>query len=207
MTVLHRPGSRSLRRPGKRILLLLAVAAPLAAHAASRPVILDQAYVEPLPVVSALAKGAPPCAVHIVNLVDDRRSPEMIGMLGGKPVLAPPDRTAWLVSVVTGLQARGISVDFTNPSVENPAVVNANLSLKTAWINAVQISLGASVVFKLQAKGADARTVDQYYRGSASRMNWASGDGEIKSDINIAFSRALDAMAHDLAGLCAAQKT
>jgi len=194
------------RRPGKRYVLLLGVVAPLASYAASRPVMLDQTYVEPTPAVSVRAKGAPPCAVHIMDLVDDRRSPEMIGMLGGKPVLAPQDRAAWLHSVIGGLQARGIAVDFNNPSVETPGTINANISLKTAWISAVQISLNASVVFKVQAKGIDTATVDQYYRGSASRMNWALGDGEIKSDINIAFSRGLDAMARDLAGLCDAKK-
>jgi hypothetical protein len=202
-----RSGTGPLRRPGKRYLLLLAVLAPAASYAASRPVILDATYVEPTPVVSGLAKGASPCRVHIVQLVDGRRSPEMIGMLGGKPVLAPPDRTAWLLSVIGGLNARGVAVDFNNPSAESPGIINANITLQTAWVSAVQVSLDNSVVFKVQAKGIDARTVDQYYRGSSSRMNWASGDGEIKSGINIAFSRALDAIARDLAGLCDAKKT
>lgn len=194
-------------RPGKGALLLLAVAAPVATYAATRPVMLDQTYVEPTPVVSVLGKNAPPCGVHIVELVDARRSPEMIGMLGGKPVLAPQDRTAWLISIISGLKGRGIAVDFNNPTVESPETVNAHITLQTAWINPVQVSFDASVVFKVQAKGTDTRTIDQYYRGSASRTNWASGNGEVKNNVNIAFSRALDAMARDLVRLCDAQKT
>jgi hypothetical protein len=206
MNAARRPGSGAPRWPVRRALLLLAVLAPAASYAASRRVILDQTYIEPTPVVSVLAKGASPCRVHIVEIADARRSPEMIGMLGGKPVLAPQDRTAWLLSVVSGLKARGIDLDFNNPSVETPGIINANISLQTAWVNAVQVSFDNSVVFKVQAKGTDTRTVDQYYRGSSSRMNWASGDGETKSGINIAFSRALDAIARDLARLCDAKK-
>jgi hypothetical protein len=187
-------------------LLLLALAAPAAAYAASRPVVLDQIYVEPGPVVSVLPKGAPPCPVHIVEIADARRSPEMIGMLGGKPVMAPQDRKAWLLSIVGGLRARGVAADFGNPAVDNPGIINARIMLQTAWINSVQVSLDESVVFKVEARGVDGRAIDQFYRGSSSRMNWANGDGEIKHAINIAFSRALDAMARDLAGLCEARQ-
>ena len=140
-----------------------------------------------------------------MEIADARRSPEMIGMLGGKPVLAPQDRTAWLLSVVGGLKARGIATDFRNPAVEDPDVINARIVLQTAWINSVQVSLDQSVVFRIQAKGTDGRTIDKYYRGSSTRMNWASGDGEIKTAMNVAFSRALDAVAHDLAELCDAK--
>ncbi|HEX5182168.1 MAG TPA: hypothetical protein VFW19_03340 [Allosphingosinicella sp.] len=179
---------------------------PVAAYAASRPVLLDQTYVEPGRVVSVLAKGAPPCPVHVMEIADARRSPEMIGMLGGKPVLAPKDRAAWLLSVIGALKGRGVAADFSNPAVETPGIINARIILQTAWINSVQVSLDESVVFKVEAKGIDGRTIDRFYRGSSSHMNWASGDGEIKNAINIAFSRALDAMAHDLAGLCGAKQ-
>lgn len=205
MSAPPRSGVRMRFRPARRHALLLAVAAPAAAHAASRPVMLDQTYVEPGPPVSVLAKGAAPCAVHIVEIVDARRSPEMVGMLYGKPVLAPQDRVAWLRSVVGGLKARGIALDFNDPEIETPGVINAHVTLQTAWINTVQGNFDQSAVFKVQAKALDTRTIDQYYRGSSSRMNWASGDREIKGAINIAFSRALDAMARDLAGLCAAK--
>lgn len=183
-------------------MLLLAAAAPMVAQAASKPVVLDPVYVEPAVPVSVAVADAPLCTVHIVEIADIRRSPEMLGMLGGKPVLAPQDRTAWLISIVNGLKARGIATDFSNPGVESPAVVNAHVTLQTAWVDAVQVSLNESAVFKLQAKGADGKSLDQYYRGSASRMNWVMGDAEIKAGLNIAFSRALDAMARDLVGLC-----
>ena len=201
------PGAaRPLRSRKVYRALLLAMAAPTLAEAQSRPVTLDATYVEPTPPVSVLAKGAAPCAVHIVEIADARRSPEIIGMVGGKPVLAPPDTMAWLLSVIGGLKGRGITTDFDNPTVESPGIVNARVTLQTAWINAVQISFDQSVVFKVQAKGVDGRSIDRFYRGSASRMNWASGNGEIKGGINVAFSRALDAIAHDLAGLCNAPK-
>ncbi|MDB5709914.1 MAG: hypothetical protein JWL96_1984 [Sphingomonas bacterium] len=203
MTRPARSGAGWLRRLGRKgHLVLLAAAAPMAAQAASKPVVLDPVYIEPTTPVSFAVAGAPLCAVHIVEIVDIRRSPEMLGMLGGKPVLAPPDRTVWLISIVNGLKARGIAVDFSNPGVESPAVVNAHVTLQTAWIDAVQVSLNESAVFKIQAKGSDGRSIDQYYRGSASRMNWVLGDAEIKGGLNIAFSRALDAMARDLVGLC-----
>ena len=206
MSAPARSGTWTRLRPARSALLLLAAAAPVAAYAASHPVMLDQAYVEPGRVVSVLAKGAPPCGVHVMEIVDARRSPEMIGMLGGKPVLAPQDRPAWLLSVITGLKGRGFALDFSDPAVENPRFINAHIALQTAWINNVQTSLDQSVVFKVQAKGPDGRTIDAFFRGSSSRMNWASGDGEIRSAMNVAFSRALDAMAHDLAGLCEARK-
>jgi hypothetical protein len=191
------------RRFGRKgYLILLAACAPISAQAASKPVLVDPLYSEPSPPVSVAVAGAPMCAVHIVEIVDSRRSPEMLGMLGGKPVLAPQDRGAWLMSIVKGLKARGLDADFTNPGVDSPGVVNAHVTLQTAWVDAVQVSLNESAVFKIQAKGTDGRSIDQYYRGSASRMNWVTGDAEIKAGLNIAFSRALDAMARDLVRLC-----
>lgn len=197
------PSGAWLRRFGRtRHLVLLAAAVPVAAQSASKPVLVDPLYHEPTTPVSLAIAGAPPCTVHIVEVVDGRRSPEMLGMLGGKPVLAPQDRAAWLASIVKGLTARGVAADFDNPGVETPGAVNTHVTLQTAWVDAVQASLNESAVFKVQAKAGDGRSIDQYYRGSASRINWVTGDAEIKAGLNIAFSRALDAMAHDLVGLC-----
>lgn len=187
-------------------LALIAAVAPAVALGQTKPVLVDPVFTEdPLPTFK-IAADATPCKVHVIAITDTRRTPEMVGMLGGKPVVAPDDRAAWLGSIIAKLADRGITLDTGNPGNLVPDQVNARFTLITAWTTAVNINLNHSVVFKLEAGAPDGRTVDDFFRGSSSRMNWAFGNGEIKFGLSMAFSRALDSMAAGLATLCTAKK-
>jgi len=145
-----------------------------------------------------------PCPVRIVALQDVRRSPEMIGVYERRPIYAPADRTTWLKSIVRALNSRGIDVALdSDPGPPKAAVVK--LDLTTAWINNTSANVSASAVFKMQVTTATGESTEAFYRGGNSRMPyWGTGPGWLQKAMDVAFAKALDAMAMDLLKTCKA---
>ncbi|HEX6740502.1 MAG TPA: hypothetical protein VF079_01740 [Sphingomicrobium sp.] len=144
------------------------------------------------------------CPVRIVALEDVRRSPEMIGIYDRRPIYAPQDRAAWLKSIVRALDSRGIDVAYEgDPSP--PGAAAAKLDLTTAWINNTSANVSASAVFKMRVTNANGETTEAFYRGGNSRMPyWGTGPNWLQKAMDVAFAKALDAMATELLKTCAA---
>ena len=132
-------------------------------------------------------------------MTDNRRSPELAGVIWKRAVVAPADAKAWLRAVIGGLTARGVIAQF-----DAPATVNAQFSLQTAWITDSADNFNANVVLHLRAQvqGSE-RSIDQTYRGRAVRTAyWSGGVDTMQSAVDGAFADALNRMAPDLKVLC-----
>ena len=143
----------------------------------------------------------PACTVNF-EIVDERRSPDMVGVIERRAVRAPADVQAWMRAVLGGLTGRGVDVRF---AAAEPGTRSARFTLQTAWIQSTVVTYSASVVVRLQAQGPAGSAVDRSYRGRVARTAyWSGGTGTLQSAVDGAFADALDEMAVDLKTLCAA---
>ncbi len=173
-----------------------------AAVAAPKPMTLAPVYSDSIRSELDLPKKTPVCAVTVTGLVDNRRSPEMIGVFDGRAVHAPEDRDAWLKSVIGALKSRKIELRFSDDQLPAVSGITAQISLVKAWIANTNSNMSASVVMQLKATTPEGQTLDLPYRGGGSHINWASGFGELQRVMDVAIGRSLDAMAADLHKLC-----
>jgi hypothetical protein len=188
-------GSRSStvpRRVGRA--LTAAISLLVAACAAPPPMVVNPAFTNPSRVPAKSVATARGCRLDVAEIVDARRAPEMLGIVG-RAVKAPDDRAAWLRSVVAGLDARGFSVTFdtTAPAGSRAVVVQMTLTNKDA-----------NVVWRVVAQRPGAPALVGDYRGAVSTVNWAGSPSELRGLVDQAFAKSLDSMAPDLHGLCGA---
>jgi hypothetical protein len=150
------------------------------------------------------AKGkAPGCTINFAEIVDERRSPELVGVIERRAVRAPTDVQAWMRAVLGGFVARGVNVQFA--AAPAPGTRSARFILQTAWIQSTVVTYSASVVVRLQAEGVAGSAIDRSYRGRVARTAyWSGGTGTLQSAVDGAFADALDEMAVDLKTLCTA---
>ena len=126
----------------------------------------------------------------------------MIGVHERRPIFAPPDRVAWLTSIVRALGTRGIAVSFDDQATM-PVSTNAKIDLTAAWITDTKANVSANAVFRMQVTSSTGDRGERYYRGGNSRMTyWSNGRPVLQQAIDSAFARALDAMAADLLATC-----
>jgi hypothetical protein len=78
-------------------------------------------------------------------------------------------------------------------------VVIAGARLVTAWVSTTSTSMNGTVVIAVRQHDGDEETI---YRGAATVMNWASGEGEIQSLMDRAFEQMLVKLSADLKGRC-----
>lgn len=173
-----------------------------AAVAAPKPMTLAPVYSDSIGSELDLPKKTPVCVVTVTGLLDNRRSPEMIGVFGGRAVHAPADRDAWLKSVIVALESRKIDLRFSDTQLPADSGITAQISLAKAWIANTNSNMSASVVLQLRATTPAGQAIDMPYRGGGSHINWASGFGELQRVMDVAIARSLDAMAADLHKLC-----
>ncbi|MBK8375022.1 hypothetical protein [Sphingorhabdus sp.] len=175
----------------------------VAAHAAPKPMELAATYVESNPGELKLPKDAKPCSVSIASLVDERRSPEMIGVYFGRAIHAPVDRDAWLRSMIAALKSRKIAVNFAAAGGELQDSPPVDIAITKAWIANTESNMSASIVFRLKSTDATGVATEQSYRGGASHMSyWSGGPGELQRAFDTSVSRGLDAMAADIQKRC-----
>jgi hypothetical protein len=146
------------------------------------------------------------CTLRVVNVVDDRMDPTVLGNVGGRTVKGPPDPQAWLHSVIGGLRNSGIEVEFGDADT-TATDLSAKAELKTAWVSSAATAKIASVVLNLQYFRAGSLIKSADYRGSISTPNWSSGQQEIQSMIDRAFDQALSQAATDTLAACSAAVT
>lgn len=167
--------------------------------AAPKPMVLAATYDDSVSSDLKIPKDTKPCALRVASLVDERRTPEMIGVYFGRAIHAPDDRDAWLRSMVDALKSRKIILDFS----ENSAATPVNLAMTKAWIANTDSNMSASIVFRMKSTDASGAAVEQSYRGGASHMSyWSGGPGELQRAFDTSVSRALDALATDMHKLC-----
>lgn len=187
-----------------RLLASLALASGSASQtwALPKPMTLNPVFDNAVPSEVKLSPGGSLCPVQIVALKDVRRSPEMIGIYDRRPIYAPGDRTAWLKSIVKGLESRGVAAAFDGEAT-TPKAATMKLDLTAAWITNTSANVSASAVFRMQVTNGKGETFEGYYRGSNSRMPyWSTGPSILQRALDHAFARVLDSMATDLLKTC-----
>jgi hypothetical protein len=177
---------------GVCLMLGLSGCAPMTASAAYTPHV---ARSNAVPRVS--------CTLRVVDVIDDRMDPTVLGNVGGRTVKGPPDPQAWLHSVIGGLRNTGIEVEFGNADAAS-GDLSAKAELKTAWVSSAATAKIASVVLNLQYFRSGSMIKSADYRGSISTPNWSSGQYEIQSMIDRAFDQALAQAAADTLAACSA---
>jgi len=197
---------RPLPRPLKgRVSSLLAAGAFALAAFAPQPVQISETFVDRLPEGYRLAKGevAPPgCPVNVVQISDDRRAKDAIGVVGGRAVKAPLDTDAWLKSIMGGLNARRFAVSFDSARPPAAADITVSVSLKSVWLTSVMTNKAGTVVMHVHAERPGKPVIDKDLRGNLTNGNWASTRDELTNLTNAVFALALDQMAADLWTLC-----
>jgi hypothetical protein len=140
--------------------------------------------------------------MRIVAVTDERMDPTVLGVVGGRTVRAPSDAQAWIRSVLRGLQAAGIQVEFADSDSEAPGTFNTRVLLRTAWVSSATTAKLANVVFNIEYRGGAATPGATDYRGHISSPNWNSTDDELQSVVNRAFDQALEQIATDFRSMC-----
>lgn len=193
------PGSGPMHRSRLAHMLMLAagLAAAAPAIAAPQPAQLTPTFKDRDHPNGAGGK-VPACSVRFAEIVDARRSPDVLGVIDRRAVLAPKDFQAWMKAVLGGLAARGVTARF-DPDPAAPNLPSARLALQIASIQSTVVTYSASVVVKLQVDGEAERT----YRGRVARTAyWSGGTDTLQSAVDGAFADALDEMAVDLKAMC-----
>jgi hypothetical protein len=194
---------RQMRRTGRACLALLGVAgaATSPALAAPQPAQLTATFKD-RDASRADARGVPfGCTISFAEIVDERSSPALVGVIERRAVRAPTDVQAWMRAVLGGLAARGVTARF--DAAPAPGIPSARFTLQTAWIQSTVVTYSASVVVRLQAQGAAGSAIDRSYRGRVARTAyWSGGTGTLQSAVDGAFADALDKMAVDLKAMC-----
>jgi hypothetical protein len=176
---------------------------PTASNAAPQPMILSPTFADATPPKVGRAKGAASCAAHFVELVDARRAPETLGVVGRRAIYAPKDPTAWLISIISSLKSRGITPILADGQSSTLGAIEAKVSLQTLWITEGVGGITTTAVMRVQAKGAAERTIEQYYRSNMLKTGyWSGGPSVVQASIDGALSKLLDAMATDLQIMC-----
>lgn len=182
-------------------LVVLGLAAASPASAAPKPAQLTPTFKD-RDASRADARRTPfGCTIHFAEIVDGRRSPEMVGVIERRAVRAPTDVQAWMRAVLGGLAARGVNPRF--DAAAAPGVPSARFTLQTAWIQSTVVTYSASVVVRLRVEGAAGSAIDRSYRGRVARTAyWSGGVDTLQSAVDGAFADALNKMAVDLKSLC-----
>lgn len=140
--------------------------------------------------------------MRVVEIVDDRTDPSVLGAVAGRTVRAPADMHAWMRSVIGGLDRSGIAVEFDDQEAAGPSELVAKAELKTAWVSSATTAKTASVVLSLRYFRAGELIKAADYRGSISAPNWGSTQDEIQRMIDRAFDQVLSQAAADIRAAC-----
>jgi hypothetical protein len=172
---------------------------------ATSPVTLRQSYVAPpsrTPERTLAATAVPKsdCAIHVIALEDSRSDPAFLGVIAGRPVHSPGQGADWIGGMLTsGLEAKGVSLSRGPADAVANRVVMAGARLVTAWVNTTSTSMNGTVVVAVRDREGGEEAI---YRGAATVMNWASGEGEIQSLMDRAFEQMLVKLSSDLKARC-----
>jgi hypothetical protein len=168
------------------------------------PMTASTAYTPRVAMSKAVARVT--CTLRVVDVIDDRMDPTVLGNVGGRTVKGPSDPQAWLHSVIGGLRSTGIAVEFGDAETAS-GDLSARAELKTAWVSSAATAKIASVVLNLQYFRSGSMIKSADYRGSISTPNWINSQPEIQSMIDRAFDQALSQAAVDTLAACSAAVT
>lgn len=192
-------------RPGislRGLLTATAMAAAVTACVNAEPLLLSQHFsvLKADPAVRNQIPEDGSCKVAITALADRRSDRVSAGMLGYRPIRGPADGRQWLRNVLEGLTEYRIGVS-NGPAAES-STIEIQADLLKAWLSTIQTSGAANTLMTVRYVRQNQPLGERTYRGTATRMNWSSGDNETGRLMDLAFADLLRDMSEDIAGIC-----
>lgn len=176
--------------------------------AAADPLVMGPLYEEP---ARAADVPAPPsaagCRVHIVQLTDRARAPEVFGaIVTFRTIAAPADREAWLRSVFeVGLSARGFKPSFATAGSDvavDPSAVMTRIGFQNVWISTLGTNKNGTIVLRAASARGALPTDERVYRSDKTSVNMWGTRNEFNGLLNQVVAEALDDLAVDLRTQC-----
>jgi hypothetical protein len=145
------------------------------------------------------------CRIAVVDLRDEVWPRDYAGSYFGDVIRLPADRPAWLRSLVSGLERRGIAVVIPAPGETLPTDAKpVSIALTLAWRDFYNADLNATVGIRLRSVGT-ARPFETYARGDGQRsMTMGSVGGRGTEAMNRAGAQALDKLSTRMRDWCKA---
>jgi hypothetical protein len=178
--------------------------APEASASAERP---ESAAAAPV----RLVRG---CTLYLPRIEDARSNKANVGNLTVMlpTVHATPrsvqslrsgDAAAWTRGALLSTSRYGFRpVPSAPPASAGPRQVTADVALRLAHAWSVDLNLVSHVVLEVGYRLPGGETAARQYHGMGTRTNFASGNGEFMSVLNLGLEEALRGLASDAAALC-----
>lgn len=115
------------------------------------------------------------------------------------------DATAWTRGALQSTRRYGFQPVLGAPAGNGAAgQVTANVALRLAHAWSAGLNLVSHVVLQVSYRlpGGETAVAVRQYHGMGTRTNFASGNGEFMSVLNLGLEEAVDSMALDAAALC-----
>lgn len=117
------------------------------------------------------------------------------------------DATAWTRAALLSMSRQGFRPVPGAPPANaapgtGPGQVTADVALRLAHAWSVDLNLVSHVVLKVGYRLPGGETAVRQYHGMGTRTNFASGNGEFMSVLNLGLEEAVRGMALDAAALC-----
>lgn len=142
------------------------------------------------------------CAVVINTPNDLRLNKETLGTtFRDNPIISKPAMATWLQEALFGMKKLGL-----NPMLATEAsghdVTYVSTDLRKVYIWNHGMNLHATLVVKARIQNGSKPEVQHNYRVISTKLNWANGDGEFITTLNMAATRFLEQLAADINKEC-----
>ena len=113
------------------------------------------------------------------------------------------DATAWTRGALQSTRRYGFQPVLGAPAVNGgTGQVTADVALRLAHAWSAGLNLVSHVVLQVSFRLPEGKTASRQYHGMGTRTNFASGNGEFMSVLNLGLEEAVHGMALDAAALC-----
>ena len=169
---------------------------------------------QPESAANAPARLVRGCTLYLPRIEDARSNKANVGNLTVMlpTVHATPrsvqslrsgDATAWTRGALLSTSRYGFRpLAAPRPGNPAPGQVTAEVALRLAHAWSVDLNLVSHVVLKVGYRLPGGETVVRQYHGMGTRTNFASGNGEFMTVLNLGLEEAVRGMALDAAALC-----
>jgi len=209
-------------RPAALCALCMLGAMPSISHALTETEPLPMVY-EPAPEPTERPNSTPApvlrvasgCTLYLPKIDDMRLNKANVGnltlmmpTLHATPVAVQSiqgggDAGAWTRGALQSASRYGLQVVNAAPPASGSArQVTADVALRLAHSWSAGLNLVSHVVLQATYRAPGAEAVVRQYHGMGTRTNWANGNGEFMSVLNLGMEEAVRGMVADTAALC-----
>lgn len=166
--------------------------------------VIELRYLEPT-IPDAKPVTASHCAVVIRAPEDFRHNKETLGTtFRDNPIISKYPVDGWLQDALVDMKKLGLETSLANAGATadsaNATVLSTRLEKMYIWNHGM--NLHGTVVVKAKMQTGTGPEVEQSYRVISTKLNWANGDNEFVTTLNMAARRLLEQMVADINQQC-----